>query len=223
MANKFTVGEIYLYTSSYAAPRISDPNTMQFRVVSRRGDMLTIDFVNKNNFVELALCNKINKPFRRKAVMLGSLGDDGAEMFKLSTKISDVFVSANNRLATIDAVVVQEPELPQNALVPAEVIVDEHGEEEEGELTFEEWLADAAKVIAELIQLDGVQTEICGRWLWISGNTKPNKEKLKELDCKWCRKKGVWAWKHPKEKRTFSKGEDMETIRDKYGSKRLTY
>ena len=80
-------------------------------------------------------------------------------------------------------------------------------------------------IINELLKLDGVDTELCGSWVWISGNTKKHKERLKELGCKWSHNKGMWYWRHPEDGCFYHKGQkpkSMEYIRGMYGSQRFT-
>lgn len=60
-------------------------------------------------------------------------------------------------------------------------------------------------IINTLINLEGIEIEIIGRWIWISGNTKPYKQKLKELNFRWCKRKVAWSW-HRVEDSTISKG-----------------
>lgn len=74
-------------------------------------------------------------------------------------------------------------------------------------------------IINQLLNLSGIQIEICGAWLWISGNTKPHKETFKKLKCMWSSKKAMWYWR-PEEAscRHRGRGQDMEQIRAKYGS-----
>lgn len=74
-------------------------------------------------------------------------------------------------------------------------------------------------IINELLNLSGIQIEICGAWLWISGNTKPHKDKLKNLGCWWASKKLMWYWR-PAEAKCYSRGktQTMDQIRMKYGS-----
>jgi len=72
-------------------------------------------------------------------------------------------------------------------------------------------------LILELLKLE-VDIEICGSWIWISGNTKEHKEKLKELKCFWAPIKKRWYFR-PDSKKTYSKGKfTMQEIRAKYGS-----
>ena len=44
-------------------------------------------------------------------------------------------------------------------------------------------------LIAELLKLDDIVIEIIGCFVWVSGNTKHHKERLKELKFKWYSKK----------------------------------
>lgn len=74
-------------------------------------------------------------------------------------------------------------------------------------------------LIHQLLNLVGIEIEICGAWLWISGNTKPHKEALKVLGCYWAPKKQLWYWR-PEEAKCFRnrKTKSMDEIRRKYGS-----
>lgn len=75
-------------------------------------------------------------------------------------------------------------------------------------------------LILELLKLE-VDIEICGSWIWISGNTKEHKEKLKELKCFWAPKKKKWYYR-PSDKRVYSRGKfTMQEIRAKYGSSKI--
>ena len=45
------------------------------------------------------------------------------------------------------------------------------------------------EMIDKLLNLDGVNVELCGSWLWIDGNTKIHKDALKSWGCRWAPKK----------------------------------
>lgn len=45
------------------------------------------------------------------------------------------------------------------------------------------------EIIDILLNLDGVEVELCGNWLWISGDTRQYKDRLKALGCRWAPKK----------------------------------
>lgn len=77
---------------------------------------------------------------------------------------------------------------------------------------------DFINIVSALLRM-GVNVELCGRWLWISGDTKPHKDELKALGCRWSAKKGMWSWHYPEDgKRYHGTTSTMEEIRDTYGS-----
>ncbi len=74
-------------------------------------------------------------------------------------------------------------------------------------------------IIEKFIHVPGIEVELCGRWLWISGNTKPVHEELKALGCHWCNKKKMWNWHRPEDAvRRHKKTMSIQEIRFKYGS-----
>ena len=78
---------------------------------------------------------------------------------------------------------------------------------------------DFIRIVSELLKLDGLTVELCGRWLWISGETLKHKEALKGLGCRWSSTKKMWSWHFAEEGDTWSRGRrSMEQIRQKYGS-----
>lgn len=71
--------------------------------------------------------------------------------------------------------------------------------------------------------LAGLNIEICGAWVWITGSTRDHKDRLKEAGFKWANKKKAWYFR-PEEYRSRSKGSStLEEIRAKYGSSRPEY
>ena len=77
----------------------------------------------------------------------------------------------------------------------------------------------AFKAVIDLLLSLKLDVEICGDWIWISGDTHPAKEQLKALHCRWSRNKARWYWA-PAYSKTHSRGKTtMESIRAKYGSK----
>lgn len=75
------------------------------------------------------------------------------------------------------------------------------------------------QVLNKLHMLDGLTLEILGNWIWISGNTKDNKEALKELGCLYAFKKKMWYFR-PEEHRCVGnrRNNSIEEIREKYGT-----
>jgi len=67
-----------------------------------------------------------------------------------------------------------------------------------------------------------LEIEICGAWIWLSGDTRPHKELLKQNGFRWAPKKGRWFYR-PEEYRSSSRGQwSMEKIRTKYGSQSVS-
>ena len=74
------------------------------------------------------------------------------------------------------------------------------------------------KIISLILHFENITIELVGSWIWVSGETKEIKEKLKDLGFKWASKKKMWYYG---EKKVFNKGKtkSMEEIKSKYDSK----
>lgn len=82
----------------------------------------------------------------------------------------------------------------------------------------EEAPEDFREIVEALLKVKGVEVELCGSWLWISGDTYASKDQLKACGCRWSRSKQRWYWR-PAEKTSWSRGKaSMGHIRSKYGS-----
>ena len=79
------------------------------------------------------------------------------------------------------------------------------------------------ELIDALINIPNITIELCGSWLWITGDTKPVKDYLKELGFKFSGKKCAWYWKPGDKKyRKKSKKElNLDEIRNLYGSEKV--
>ena len=67
----------------------------------------------------------------------------------------------------------------------------------------------------------GLTVEICGSWLWVSGDTRTHKDTLKQAGFNWAPKKQMWSF-HPSDYRSWSRGRaSMDQIRERYGSKTI--
>lgn len=77
-------------------------------------------------------------------------------------------------------------------------------------------------IINKLINLVGIDIEICGSWLWITGDTKPHKELLKTLKFKWSKSKSAWYYHTDKHRKHNNKAFTLDEIRDLYGSEKIT-
>jgi len=87
--------------------------------------------------------------------------------------------------------------------------------------SLEEKLADEKQLREKVVNIssfDGLIIEICGSWLWVSGNTKAYKEELKKENFKWSRKKGCWYFHTGIYRKRGKKVFSMSEIRDSHGS-----
>jgi hypothetical protein len=74
------------------------------------------------------------------------------------------------------------------------------------------------KIIEKIINLPGLIIEICGTWIWVTGNTFANKEQLAEHGFRFSRPKMAW-YHRPEGFRKTSKGKySLNKIREIYGS-----
>jgi len=71
------------------------------------------------------------------------------------------------------------------------------------------------KIISQILHFENITIEVVGSWIWLSGDTKAIKEKLKELNFKWASKKKMWYYGEMKGKNPKQKS--MEEIKNKYG------
>lgn len=74
------------------------------------------------------------------------------------------------------------------------------------------------EMLLKVVNLDGLQIEICGSWIWLSGNTYPRKSTLKALGFSWASNKKMWCWHDVEYVKRTHKAVSMDFIREKYGS-----
>jgi len=72
-------------------------------------------------------------------------------------------------------------------------------------------------LINALIRLDGVGIEICGSFIWLSGDTYRWKDALRALGFKWSRNKKMW-YMSPTKRRGRNNNWSIERIRAAHGS-----
>lgn len=83
--------------------------------------------------------------------------------------------------------------------------------------------ADALEIIERASHIPGVSVELCGSWVWVTGDTKPVKEQLKELRFRYSSGKRAWYWHDPREgyRRRGRRHYSLDEIRDMHGSQKL--
>ena len=86
------------------------------------------------------------------------------------------------------------------------------------ETTTEDYPQAVNEALNAVIHLAGLIIEICGAWVWVSGETFTHKAVLKEAGFKFAPQKKSWYFR-PEDWRSFSRGAlSMDDIRDRYGS-----
>jgi curved DNA-binding protein CbpA len=100
-----------------------------------------------------------------------------------------------------------------------EILKKQHNAKADPKRQTTETAEEFRNIIDALLRLDGLEVELCGSWLWIGGETKKHKDRLKALGCRWHQKKSLWYWHHPEEGCGRWKSKTtMSEIRAKYGS-----
>jgi len=94
--------------------------------------------------------------------------------------------------------------------------VNKEGETYSSETT--ETAEDFMNIINRVITFENVLVELCGSWLWISGDTKPYKEELKNMGARWSHNKNCWYYHTEPYKRYHNKNYSLDDIRLMYGS-----
>ena len=75
------------------------------------------------------------------------------------------------------------------------------------------------EALDKIIHLDGLEIEIIGVWIWVSGETKQYKEILKEVGFKWNKSLVKWVFigKKSNGRGTMS----LDQMREKHGSEKV--
>jgi curved DNA-binding protein CbpA len=76
------------------------------------------------------------------------------------------------------------------------------------------------QVIEQIINLPGIEIEIVGMWIWVTGDTKPVKQQLKDAGFFFASKKVAWYYRS-EEFRTKGGKKTLDEIREKYGSEKV--
>lgn len=76
-------------------------------------------------------------------------------------------------------------------------------------------------IIDKIIHFESVKIEIIGTWIWVSGDTKPYKDTLKELKFNWCKNKSAWSFHYGEWKKYTNRKTTLDEIRNLYGSEEI--
>jgi len=74
------------------------------------------------------------------------------------------------------------------------------------------------QIIDELMRMEEITIEIIGCFIWVTGNTRAYKDKLKELKFNWHSKKIAWYLKPEDYRRQSRKDYSFDEIRNMYGT-----
>lgn len=76
--------------------------------------------------------------------------------------------------------------------------------------------------INAIVALYGLSIEVCGCWVWVSGDTKKHKDDLKVAGYRWASKKHMWYFRPEGWTRSARGTWDMDKIRTAHGSQSVT-
>ena len=74
------------------------------------------------------------------------------------------------------------------------------------------------EIIQKIIHLPGIVIELCGHWIWVTGNTYPVKKQLHEAGLQFASKKKAWFYRSEPFKMLKGGNKPLPQIRAKYGS-----
>lgn len=77
------------------------------------------------------------------------------------------------------------------------------------------------KILQKIVGFNGIDIEIIGSWIWVSGNTYLFKNELKANGFKWASNKRMWYWHSDNYQKKSRKSLSMEDIRSYYGSTKV--
>lgn len=76
-------------------------------------------------------------------------------------------------------------------------------------------------IIDSLIRMEGINIEVCGSWLWVTGSTYQYKEDLKKLRFRFSKSKSAWYFHNEGYRKSSKKTFTLDEIRDLYGSESI--
>ncbi len=101
-----------------------------------------------------------------------------------------------------------------------EALKDFEGEVEAGTLGYSDSLNEA---LNKIIDLPDIEIEVCGAWVWVTGETKPHSKALGKNGAGfwWAKKKQAWYFR-PEDWKSSSRGNwSLDRIRGEHGSDKV--
>lgn len=84
-----------------------------------------------------------------------------------------------------------------------------------------ETAAEFMDIINGLIHCEGVEIDLVGRWIWLTGNTYQYKNIIKRLGFRYASKKKAWYWHTAEDACKSRKNSSLDEIKNKYGCKKF--
>jgi hypothetical protein len=81
--------------------------------------------------------------------------------------------------------------------------------------------AEAVAKAAALARVPGIRVEVCGFWVWVTGETRSVRDQLKAAGCRWASRKGAWYWRNRAVSSGGHRPMPLDYIRARYGSARV--
>lgn len=72
-------------------------------------------------------------------------------------------------------------------------------------------------IIDSLINCDGLEINLVGSWIWLTGNTFIYKDIIKELGFRWASNKKAWYWRAEENAVVNHRKMSLDEIKNKYG------
>ena len=94
-----------------------------------------------------------------------------------------------------------------------------HGFKQEAQAQETELTQELERALKKIVTLEGLEIDLVGSWLWVSGETFSFKDILKEAGFKWASKRKKWYFSEEKAKGKF-KG-DFEALKQHHGFKEI--
>jgi len=148
---------------------------------------------------------------------------DAAKLLELSGKITNKDIKKAYKLACIKFHPDKNPagETMMKAINAAyQLLKNFEGDVENDEKGYSDLLNDA---ISKIIDLPDIIIEVCGAWIWVTGNTRPHAKALGKNGAGffYASKKKAWYFR-PAEYKSLSRGShSLDEIRSMHGSQNI--
>lgn len=73
-------------------------------------------------------------------------------------------------------------------------------------------------VVSALVKIPGIDIELCGTWIWVTGDTYTQRDAIKRVGCKWANRKHAWYWHDEGDNSRSRKEMSLDEIRRLHGS-----